>query len=95
MTEAQTQSVEPVAPKPESGAAKWLLRVGGACFLVGLVFVGVVFLPFFAGSSAQPALAAVGTMLGPLGFLLILLGLARQASASNRATRAALRQPRA
>jgi len=64
--------------------------VGAACFLVGMVFVGIVFLPFFAGSSAQPALAAVGTMLGPVGFVLILFGLVRQARANNRAVRAVL-----
>ncbi|SHM97163.1 hypothetical protein SAMN05443668_102367 [Cryptosporangium aurantiacum] len=68
---------------------RWLVRVGTACFLVGMVFVGIVFLPFFAGSSAQPALAAVGTMLGPLGFLLVLLGIGRQAAANNRAAREA------
>jgi tellurite resistance protein TehA-like permease len=69
---------------------RWLLRGGTACFLAGLVFVGVVFLPFFAGSPAQPALAAVGTMLAPVGFVLILLGLVRQARANNRAVRAVL-----
>jgi len=83
-----------VAKDEESAARRpghWLLRVGTACFLVGLVFVGIVFLPFFAGSSAQPALAAVGTMLGPVGFLLVLLGLVRQARANNRAAREAVR----
>jgi hypothetical protein len=73
-----------------SASARWLLRIGAACFVAGLAFVGIVFLPFFAGSSAQPALAAAGTMLGPLGFALVLVGLTRQAAASNRAARAAL-----
>ncbi|TQS43207.1 hypothetical protein [Cryptosporangium phraense] len=73
-----------------ANSGRWLIRVGSASFLVGLVFVGVVFLPFFAGSSAQPALAAVGTMLGPLGFALILVGLVRRATATNRAVREAL-----
>lgn len=67
-----------------------MLRVGAACFLAGIVFVGIVFLPFFAGSSAQPVVAAVGTMLGPVGFAFILLGLFRQARANNRAVRAVL-----
>ncbi|EXG79515.1 hypothetical protein CryarDRAFT_0556 [Cryptosporangium arvum DSM 44712] len=73
---------------------RWFLRVGAACFVAGLVFVGIVFLPFFAGSSAQPALAAVGTMLGPLGFVLVLVGITRQARANNRAAREALRATR-
>ncbi|GAA3386555.1 hypothetical protein [Cryptosporangium minutisporangium] len=73
-------------------AGRWLLRIGAACFVVGVVFVGIVFLPFFAGSSAQPALAAVGTMLGPLGFVLVLLGIGRQAAENNRAARAALQR---
>ncbi|MFI5958466.1 hypothetical protein [Cryptosporangium sp. NPDC051539] len=72
-------------------AGSWLLRAGAACFLVGLVFVGIVFLPFFAGSSAQPTVAAVGTMLGPVGFVLVLLGLGRRAGAANRAVREALK----
>ena len=71
-------------------AGRWLLRVGAVCFVVGMVFVGIVFLPFFAGSSAQPALTAVGTMLAPVGFVLVLAGLGRQARATNRAVRAAL-----
>ncbi|WP_344652957.1 hypothetical protein [Cryptosporangium japonicum] len=78
--------VSPRAGRP----GRWLLRVGAACFLAGLVFVGIVFLPFFAGSSAQPALAAVGTMLGPVGFVLVLVGIVRQARANNRAAREAL-----
>jgi tellurite resistance protein TehA-like permease len=80
-----------VATHQEARSGRWLLRVGSACFVVGLVFVGIVFLPFFAGSSAQPALAAVGTMLGPVGFALVLFGLVRQARANNRAARDALR----
>lgn len=67
------------------------MRAGAVCFVAGMVFVGIVFLPFFAGSSAQPALAAVGTMLAPLGFVLVLAGVVRQARANNRAARAALR----
>jgi hypothetical protein len=92
VSERQAPSNSASRLQPRSGASRWVLRAGALCFLVGLGFLGAVFLPFWAGSTAQPKLAAVGTMLAPLGFGIILVGLGMQAAASNRAVKAALRQ---
>jgi tellurite resistance protein TehA-like permease len=70
-------------------AGRWLLRIGSVLFVIGLAFVVVVFAVFFAGNDHQPAAPAVATMLAPLGFALVLIGLFRQARAGNRARRAA------
>jgi predicted MFS family arabinose efflux permease len=68
-------------------AGRWLLRIGGILFVIGLAFVLVVFVVFFAGDDHQPAWPAVSTMLAPLGFALVLIGLFRQTRAADRATR--------
>jgi membrane associated rhomboid family serine protease len=65
----------------------WLLRLGAAVFGLGLLFVVLTFVPFFAGRANAPVGFAAGTMLCPLGFGIALLALVRDARQARRAAR--------
>lgn len=68
----------------------WLFKAGAACFGVGVVFILATFVPFLAGLVENaPVLLALATMLAPLGFAAVLVGLLRQARAAQRAVLAA------
>jgi hypothetical protein len=54
---------------------------------LGLVFVVLTFVPFFAGRDNAPVVFAVGTMLMPLGFGVALLVLVREARQARRRQR--------
>lgn len=62
-----------------------LVKAGAACFVAGLLFAAVVFLPFLFGVRNAPAALALGTMLAPIGFALAGAGLFRQARSAQRA----------
>ncbi|HEV7823625.1 MAG TPA: hypothetical protein VGP02_01820 [Mycobacteriales bacterium] len=64
-----------------------LLRGGAALMALGLVFVVLTFVPFFAGRDNAPVVFAVGTMLMPLGFGVALLVLVREARQARRRQR--------
>lgn len=68
---------------PRTGAPV-LVRVGGACFALGLVAVLVVFGMFAAGAHDLPLWLNLAAMLAPVGFGLALLGLFRQVRRSAR-----------
>jgi hypothetical protein len=71
-----------------------LVRVGAGCFVAGLIFAAIVFLPFLFGVRNAPAGLALGTMLAPIGFALAIAGLFRQARAAQRAVLDAASQDR-
>jgi hypothetical protein len=62
-----------------------LLRISVAVFCLGLVFVILTFVPFFAGLQDAPVFLATATMLAPLGFALALVALIRDTRRSQRA----------
>jgi hypothetical protein len=67
-------------PQPSRvGTPSLLVRVGVACFALGLIAVAVVFGLFAAGAHDLPLWLNLAAMLAPVGFGLALVGLFRQA----------------
>jgi len=71
---------------PRPGA----LRVGLALFAVGLVFLVIVVLPFFAGDHNRSLWLNLGCMLAPLGFIVAVTSMWRASLARQRAVAAEL-----
>jgi peptidoglycan/LPS O-acetylase OafA/YrhL len=65
-------------------------RAGIALFVLGLVFLAIVVLPFFFGDHNRSVWLNVGCMLAPLGFVLIIVSVVRQGRADQRAVLEAL-----
>src|SRR4051812_22408483 len=71
-----------------------LVRAGGVVFVLGLIAVLVVVLPFFFGKQDWPlALNLAAGVLPPLGLALALAGLVRSARRTARDNRAASARP--
>jgi uncharacterized membrane-anchored protein len=68
------------ATKTASPSAPWLMRLGVSLFAVGMVAVLAVFIMFAAGLQNLPVwLSAAAGVITPLGLLLGLIALVREA----------------
>jgi len=68
------------------------VRVGLVLFAVGVVFIAVDVLPFFAGDENTPLWMNLACLLAPLGFLIAIWSAFRTGRAQQRAALAALDQ---
>ena len=66
------------------------LRIGSLLFAVGLVFVAVDVLPFFAGGRDTPLWLNLACLLAPLGFAITVGSALRGGRAEQRAALAEL-----
>jgi hypothetical protein len=64
----------------ETRREQWLVRVGVACFLLGLTASLAVFVPFLSGFRNGLTAVALSTMLAPLGFALATVDLFRSSA---------------
>jgi hypothetical protein len=69
--------------QPPAVGSSVLVRVGGGCFVLGLLAVAVIFGMFAAGAHDLPLWLNLAAMLAPAGFGLALIGLFRQARRSR------------
>lgn len=68
------------------------IRFGLALFGVGLLFIGIDVVPFFAGASNRPLWLNAACLLAPIGFAVVVGSALRRGRAEQRAAAAAVEQ---
>ncbi len=61
------------------------VTIGFILFVIGLVFLAIVVLPFFLGDDNRPLWLNLCCLLAPLGFIVALTGAIRAGRADQRA----------
>jgi len=69
------------------------VTIGFVLFVIGLVFLAIVVLPFFLGDDNRPLWLNLCCLLAPLGFIVALTGTVRAGRADQRAALRELDQP--